>query len=150
MSKTLTAKFLTRYPGPFAYHDGSDGVDATFDVSCLKTSQHITSTYYWDDRLPCELEARVITELLNSLLGSSKDYLRPYPHHLSEREIAAFRGMHAGPYRSAKCKCDYRGNGYQVLSETTGDCVIYVYDRTFRGQARLVTAVIAELLNAMQ
>ena len=150
MPKSLTNRFLARYPGPYAYHDGSDGVDATFDILCSKTDNHIISTHSWDDRLPCELEARVFTELLNNLLGSSKHCLRPYPHNLSPREIAAFRGMHPGPYQSAKCKCDYRGNGYQILSATTGDCVIYVYDRSFRGQARLVTAVIAELLNAMQ
>ena len=150
MPNTLTSKFLTRYPGPFAYHDGSDGVDATFDIFCCTTGHHIASTFYWDHRLPSELEARVITELLNDLLGEVADYLRPLQHSLSDREIAAFRGMYPGPYRSAKCKCQYRGPGYEVRSEPTGDCVLFIYDHSFRGQARLVTAVIAELLNAMR
>ena len=149
MPKSLTAKFLARYPGPFAYQGGSDGVDATFDIYCCKTGDHVASTFYWDDRLPCELEARVITELFNDLLGEDIDYLLPYPHHLSDREIAAFRGMHTGPYRSAKCNCEYRGPGYEVCSVAIGSCVLYVYDRSFRGQARLVTAVVAHLLNEM-
>ena len=150
MLKTQTTRFLAHYPGPFAYQDGSDGVDATFDVYCRKTGKHIVSTFYWDDRLPCELEARVITELLNGLLGEAESYLRPFPHHLSDRETAAFRGMHSGPFMSAKCKCDYRGNGYEVRSEKTGDCFLFVYDRSFRGQARLVTTVIADLLNELR
>ncbi len=149
MPKTLTSKFLTRYPGPFANQDGSDGVDATFDIFCRTTGDHIVSTFYWDARLESELKANVVTGLLNTLVPDEEHDWISSKHELSDSKIAAFRGMHPGPYRSAKCNCEYRGPGYEVRSETTSNCVVYVYDRSYRGQAKLVTAVIAELLNDM-
>jgi hypothetical protein len=45
-------RFLARYPGPYAYVSGRDGVDDTFDVICLTTERHIASSHYWYDRLP--------------------------------------------------------------------------------------------------
>ncbi len=149
MSKSLTAKLLARYPGPFAYQDGSDGVDATFDVFCRTTGDHVASTFYWEARLESEIEAYVITAVLNTLVPNDEHDWLSNKYCLSDRLIAAFRGMYSGPYRSAKCKCDYRGPGYEVLSETTGDSLLYVYDRSFRGQEKIVTEVIAELLNDM-
>lgn len=150
MSKSLTAKFLARYPGPFAYQDGSDGVDATFDIFCRTTGDHVASAFYWDARLESELEANVITGLLNTLVPNEEHYGNSRDLELSPSKIAAFRGMHPGPYRSVKYNCEHSGQGFKVRSETDGHGVLYVYDRSFRGQARLVTAVIAELLNDMR
>jgi hypothetical protein len=69
---------------------------------------------------------------------------------LSSEEIAAFRSLFPGPYRSAKLHSDYGFPIYHVVSETTGGSVISVYENSFRGQARFVTSVIADALNKLQ
>jgi hypothetical protein len=144
-----TKRFLARYPGPYTYVAGRDGVDDTFDVICLTTERHIASTFYWDDRLPCELIARVVTEALNAMLARDAGENEPFSPPLSDRELAAFRGMHPGPYHTAPDHCEYRGNIESVDCVTSDDSVISVYDREFRGQARLVTRQIAAALNQL-
>jgi hypothetical protein len=68
---------------------------------------------------------------------------------LSDRELAAFRGMYPGPYRTAQSYCDYFGPLREVVCRMTGETVIHVKDDGFRGQARLVIRHIAAALNLL-
>jgi hypothetical protein len=146
MLSTSINRFLARFPGPYDYTSGSDGVDATFDVICLGPERQLVSIYYWDERLPAELVARVVSAALNeSLQPRTNDELRH--QQLSKRELTAFRGMYPGPYRTAHSHCEYRGRCHEVICDTSGESVIHAFDRSFRGQAQLVTSVIAVALN---
>ena len=41
-------RFKKRFPGPFTYQRGVDGVDETFDTFCVTSGNHLVSTYFWD------------------------------------------------------------------------------------------------------
>jgi hypothetical protein len=149
MLSTSINRFLARFPGPYDYTSGSDGVDATFDVICLGPERQLVSIYYWDERLPAELVARVVSAALNDFLQpGANDELRP--PQLSKRELTAFHGMYPGPYRTAHSHCEYRGRCHEVICETSGESVIHAFDRSFRGQARLVARQIAAALNSLR
>ncbi len=149
MTNIIVSKFLDHYPGPYKYQGGTDGVDNTFDIYCSGSGNHIASMFYWDDRLPSEVIAKLITESLNATNPENDSHPKVAGESMSEREIAMFRGMYSGSYRSVAAHCDYRGPGYEVLSGTVAESVVFVYDRAFRGQAKLVSEQIAVALNAM-
>ena len=146
MPQSRNRTFTNRFPGPFNYHCGRDGVDETFDVVCETTNQTVASSYYWYQRLPCELIARVISEALNASHRSKGQHDSISDESLSDLEIAMFRGMHFGPYRTTKLHCDYRGDGYEVVCKSSGNTVITIHDR----QDRMIARRIATVLNSVK
>jgi hypothetical protein len=135
-------RFRVRFPGPYHYAPGRDGVDETFDVYCLTSEQHLCSFYYWFERQRAELEARLITVALNlPLLGEI------YPCGITPDEISAFCQRYAGPYVSRRSHCEYRGPGYEVADRSGDDPVVFVPGRN--RQTRLVTRQIASALNRL-
>jgi hypothetical protein len=145
----LSLDFLQLYPGPYVYCPGHDGVDSTFDVICTASRQHIASVYYWDERLTSELIARVVTESLNALLPAGRADLLAELKPLSKWEIAAFHGMHVGPYRANAMHCDYRGPGFEVLCDASSESILQIFGRGEPGQAQLISTEIAVALNAL-
>jgi hypothetical protein len=145
----LSPDFLRLYPGPYVYCPGHDGVDHTFDVMCIGSRQHIASVYYWDERLTSELIARVVTESLNALLPAGRADLLAELKPLSKWEIAAFHGMHAGPYRANAMHCDYRGPGFEVLCDTSSESILQIFGGEESGYAQLISTEIASALNAL-
>lgn len=145
----LSPDFMSLFPGPYFYCPGNDGVDSTFDVMCIASGEHIASVYYWEERLTSELIARVISESLNALLPIARADSLSESKPLSQWEVAAFRGMHAGPYRASAMHCGYRGHGYEVLCDATSESLLQIFRRGESECPRLITSEIATALNAL-
>lgn len=146
---TLSPNFLELYPGPFAYRPGTDWVDSTFDIMCTSSGQQLASVYYWEERLTSELIARVVAESLNALLPATQDDSLTEWKPVSKWEVAAFHGMHPGPYRAGKTQCDIRGPGCEVLCHGSGESVLQVYNYG-TAHAQLISTEVAAALNALK
>ena len=144
-SMLLKRQFQKRYPGPFTYLEGRDGVDDTFDVLCLTSGQHLASTYYWKNRETALMHAATVSFALNA-------YLFDDDTALSLDEIGLlqqFLCQYPGPYRSQREFCDYRGPGYSTVSSPTGEHLISVYGGYFHRQTRSIARTITKALNGL-
>jgi hypothetical protein len=140
MSYLSKRNFYRRFPGPFSYREGRDGVDDTFDVFCLTTNAYLLSSYYWAERGRAELEVRIACLALNApLLGKiSSDAVD---------DVITFYQQYRAAYASRRTFCDYRGPGYEVYSQWNDECVIDLPRRTRLN--RLVARRLASALNAL-
>lgn len=142
---TLTHDFLSRFPGPYCYQAGRDGVDDTFDIICLKSGQHIAATYYWSERRACELIAHIVCHALNAMHVESDDYSPFTDEQVTECERQMFCGMHRPPFASREFHCEYRGFGNEVFCVRNEASVICIYET----DAAMIADQIATSLNEL-
>jgi hypothetical protein len=142
---SLKRDFQKRFPGPFTYFEGRDGVDDTFDVHCLTSDQTIVSTYYWDERQTALRQAAAISFALNAYLLTSDTIMSPEDAALLQQFLAEY----PGPYRSEREFCEYRGPGYRIVSGPHDEHVIAVYGGYFHRQTRSIARMITQALNAL-
>ncbi|MGE3777850.1 MAG: hypothetical protein AB7F89_11735 [Pirellulaceae bacterium] len=141
-------QFRKHFPGPYAYFRTTQGVDDAVVIFCEGTEQHIASLFYWDDHLPHELAANVICHALNEQLRSGGGDADEWQPRLSEYELAAFRGMHPGPFAISRFTCPLYGRRWEVRCRTTRRSVI-ISDTSAPRLERVATATIASVLNAL-
>lgn len=80
--------------GPFAYRPGRNGVDNTFDVTCLRTNYIVAYSSYWESRDDAEAVAYAMTYALNRQFRPLRSRLKPTNHKLLNR----VRKIYPGPY----------------------------------------------------
>ena len=80
--------------GPFAYLPSMNGVDNTFDVTCLRTNCIVAYSSYWEARDDAEAVAYAMAYALNRQFMPLRLRLKPTDHKLLNR----FRKIYPGPY----------------------------------------------------
>lgn len=80
--------------GPIAYLPGRNGVDNTFDVTCLRTNYIVAYSSYWEASDDAEAVAYAMAYALNRQFMPLRSRLRPTNHNLLNR----FRKIYPGPY----------------------------------------------------
>lgn len=118
----LAARFAKRFPGPYTFCSGNDGVDATFDVFCVTTNRHIVSTRYWEARDEAMLVAKVAT----AALEIRRDFDHP-TFKLTFDEGARFQETFRGPFSVISDVCEMSGPFFDIRCTRTGHSVIQVY-----------------------
>ena len=122
LANRLSKKFGKRFPGPFGYRPGEDGVDDTFDVSCMTTGEHIVSTYYWEEREHAELVAKVVTACL--------EIRRDEEHPLcsvSFDEGYRFLQLYPGKIIVTPDECEGKGPFLDVKCSYNDSSIVQVY-----------------------
>lgn len=135
-------RFLKRFPGPYDYQRGVDGVDETFDIVCVANGRYVISTYFWDEVQRNEAIASVVTSALNQRAGWYGFVCQSYAEHHD-----AFQQTYPGPYRVRRECCQGRGPLFTVYCTTTNESVIDSYGHD--GEARLIANQISAALNAL-
>lgn len=135
-------RFLNRFPGPYDYQRGVDGVDETFDVVCVSKGRHVIFTYFWDEVQRCEQIASVVTSALNRQAGWYGFVPRSFEDH-----YVAFQQTYPGPYSVRREFCPGRGPLQGVYCTTMEEAIIDSYgdDR----EARQIAMHVAMSLNAL-
>jgi hypothetical protein len=87
--------FLQRFPGPYSFEPGTDGVDNTFDIYCRTSGERIISACYWEARDAATLNATVLTHAL--------EYSRLKTRNMRisqslQNALAKFATNYPGPY----------------------------------------------------
>lgn len=126
-------RFVQRYPGPFVFVPGVNGVDATFDVSCSWTNEHLVSTYYWDDREQGEQVAKLVTNALNHAGGWSGHSC----------DLAKAVDGYPGPFGVKSDFCPLYGEMVEVICQSTSDQVVAVHEQSSNANPRLIALHIA-------
>lgn len=103
MTQSTSCPFQKRYPGPYAYQPGTDGVDKTFDIFCRTTGERIISSNYWYE----EENANIIASVVMLALEFSRrsNFQTPCDRVLQNR-LKTFRANYPGPYVLKACSHD--------------------------------------------
>ena len=136
MKARCTNRFVRKFPGPFHYQPGEDGVDHTFNVICINTGELIVSTYYWEARQEAKAVAKLVADALNASCGWP-EFVKDDP---DTETIAA---IFPGPFMIRSASCDYRGPLVEVICQTTHDQLVGVYERSRPDEHRLIATQIA-------
>lgn len=87
--------FLERFPGPYSFQPGTDGVDNTFDIYCYASGKTIVSVSYWEDEEAAMGVAAVVTSALNHSRPSGRPEAAD---SLMQQKLKEFVSDHPGPY----------------------------------------------------
>ena len=105
MSHATRNSFTSRYPGPYAVHPGTDGVDNTFDIICSSTGDRIIAATYWE----AEEEALLIACVVTLALEMARRAKRPtHFSHATKAKLNQFMSRHPGPYSHKQFVDDMR------------------------------------------
>ncbi|TWT35231.1 hypothetical protein KOR34_01190 [Posidoniimonas corsicana] len=145
MAHLVSTLFHRSFPGPFDYFPSHDGVDETFELTCLTTDDFVIATHFWDEREWAETRIAVVAAVLNdSLGGEDEDFLAA----LNPQTLAHFRDQLPGPYFVKVEYCDYMGIQFCVNCRTSGETVIHTTQRYSALTACTVARNIAAVLNS--
>ena len=143
MSQSQIHNFQQLFPGPYSIQPGTNGVDATFDIYCQTTGEHIISTDYWYEEERAQRDAAVIAIALETMRHAPR---RPAVAECLQLKLDAFQAEYPAPYESSAIAHDGWvqtgirdiGNEYFIVSLASG-----AEDE----KAELVTGYIARALN---
>lgn len=145
-----TRKFRRQYPGPFAWYDGSDGVDSTCDVICLATDQRIISTYYWDEAEEAGFITDIVATALNRFAVDLNWPVENFMEHVVRKELAEFFNEYPGPFNTQRDNCPNQGAVFNIYCETSGKPVIHRFNFDSINNARRVSKHVAKSLNNLR
>ena len=144
MTSHATQSFLKRFPGPYSFHPGTDGVDNTFDIYCLTTGSHIIAATYWYEVEQAELVAAVVTLALEmSRQPDAQASTRPE----TDAKLKAFERQHPGPYLCKEFVYDNVMAEIGVASFSEDSLIISSLDIPHDTEARQTAWHIANSLN---
>jgi len=144
MTSTIQTAFTAKFPGPYVYLRSSDGVDETFELTCVASKQHIASTYFWDAEDPCRVVTATITAALNLFAG-----WQAYEPLMFESATALFMQEFSGPFHIRRERCPGRGPRFEVFCCETDDAVLHCFESATPGEAQQIAKHIARALNAL-
>ena len=139
---STTFSFKDKFPGPFCYLRGVDGVDETFDLNCIGTQKHLVSTYFWDAEERCRIITATVTAALNDIAGWHE-----YDALMFGSMIPPFKKMFSGPFTTRLDSCPGRGPYFDVYCTASQESVIHCYETSEPYEAKQIAEHIANVLN---
>ncbi|MFK7818105.1 MAG: hypothetical protein AB8G99_05270 [Planctomycetaceae bacterium] len=136
-------RFLKRFPGPYAYSRGVDGVDETFDTHCVTTGNHLISTYFWEAEKLREEVSVIVTAALNRQADWHGFIPSSFPQHWK-----SFRRRYPGPFAIGRDCCPGRGDFLDVYCTKSGESIIQSYG--LDTESKLIANQIVAALNSLR